>query len=415
MTSPATTPRTTLDAARDYERCGWCVVPVPPGEKGPRTKGWPGLRLTEADLPRQFVGDVNIAILTGEPSGGLVDIDLDAPEAMALADEFLPPTGMVHGRPTKPRSHRWYLSPVRSRKYQGRDGTTLVEVRSTGLATLAPPSTHPSGEQCLWHSDSGAARANAADLENSVATLAAAALIARHWPRQGARHEAALALSGALLGHGWALDKVEHIVGAAARAAGDEEAPARIRDVSYTAKAMSAGRPVTGLPRLSDLMGKSVVAVLVNWLQLEESRASVPPRAWPDPPAVEAFHGLAGDLVHAIAPLSEADPLALLAHFLIEFGNIVGTQPYFPVEADEHHTNVFAVFVGVTSKSRKGTSQSWVRRIFRMVDATWANERIQTGLSSGEGLIYAVRDPVIKRESAPDNMNGDSCEVTVDP
>ncbi len=30
------------------------------------------------------------------------------------------------------------------------------------------------------------------------------------------------------------------------------------------------------------------------------------------------------------------------------------------------------------------------------LDETWAKERILNGLSSGEGLIYAVRDPVFR-------------------
>src|SRR5262245_43077054 len=33
---------------------------------------------------------------------------------------------------------------------------------------------------------------------------------------------------------------------------------------------------------------------------------------WPAPPAVEAFHGLAGNIVRTLEPHSEADPVALL-------------------------------------------------------------------------------------------------------
>ncbi len=50
----------------------------------------------------------NIGILTGEPSGGLVDVDCDAPEARAAAAELLPPTGMISGRLSSPASHYWY-------------------------------------------------------------------------------------------------------------------------------------------------------------------------------------------------------------------------------------------------------------------------------------------------------------------
>ncbi|HKI11134.1 MAG TPA: hypothetical protein VKA02_03395 [Candidatus Acidoferrum sp.] len=121
--------------------------------------------------------------------------------------------------------------------------------------------------------------------------------------------------------------------------------------------------------------------------------------AWPKPLAVEAFHGLAGDVVHTIEPHSEADPAALLIQFLAAFGVAAGRFAYFAVEADRHYSNFNGVIVGQTSKSRKGTSWGNVRRVFEMADGDWASKRILTGLSSGEGLIWAVRDTIYKREA----------------
>ena len=99
-----------LLAAQCYTRRGWRVVPVRPGEKGVTLPGWQKLRLDEGDLPRWFAGVTahNIGILTGEPSGGLVDVDCDAPEARRAAAELLPRTGLVSGRPGSPASHYWY-------------------------------------------------------------------------------------------------------------------------------------------------------------------------------------------------------------------------------------------------------------------------------------------------------------------
>ena len=37
-------------------------------------------------------------------------------------------------------------------------------------------------------------------------------------------------------------------------------------------------------------------------------------------------------------------------------------------------------------------------RVFRRVDAEWADSQIHSGLFSGEGLIWAVRDPITKHE-----------------
>jgi hypothetical protein len=121
--------------------------------------------------------------------------------------------------------------------------------------------------------------------------------------------------------------------------------------------------------------------------------------AWPEPLAAEAFHGLAGEIVRAIEPHSEADPAGLLIQFLAAFGNVVGASPHFRVEADRHGTNIFVVLVGVTSVARKGTSLGHIRRIFQSADSEWAAGRVLSGLSSGEGLIWAVRDAIEKRES----------------
>jgi hypothetical protein len=123
-----------------------------------------------------------------------------------------------------------------------------------------------------------------------------------------------------------------------------------------------------------------------------------PPKViWPEPPAPEAYYGLAGDVVRAIEPHSESDPAALLVHLLVFFGNIVGPGPCFPVEADPHRANLYAVLVGETSKGRKGTSRGRIAEIFSIADRQWLNERVMGGLSSGEGLLWACRDPITKR------------------
>jgi hypothetical protein len=113
---------------------------------------------------------------------------------------------------------------------------------------------------------------------------------------------------------------------------------------------------------------------------------------WPDPAAVEAFYGVAGRIVQAIAPHTESDPVALLTQFLVFFGNAVGRGPHFMVEADRHALNLYLVLVGGTSKGRKGTALGHVKRLFERCDPRWVDGCLTSGLSSGEGLIWAVRD-----------------------
>jgi hypothetical protein len=113
---------------------------------------------------------------------------------------------------------------------------------------------------------------------------------------------------------------------------------------------------------------------------------------WPVMP-IAASHGLVGEVVATIAPHTEADPVALQLHYLASFGSAVGRGPYYQVEATPHFANLFLVTVGRTSRARKGTGADWIVRIFEGADPVWARNCIHS-LSSGEGMIMPVRDPV---------------------
>jgi P4 family phage/plasmid primase-like protien len=104
-------------------------------------------------LLKHFAGrQTNVGVLLGEPSGWLIDIDLDHPRAVELAAQFLPSTPAVSGRPGKPRSHWWYrvTAPVQTHKRPQTQLGMIVELRSTGGQTVIPPSVHPSGEATDW-------------------------------------------------------------------------------------------------------------------------------------------------------------------------------------------------------------------------------------------------------------------------
>ena len=127
--------------------------------------------------------------------------------------------------------------------------------------------------------------------------------------------------------------------------------------------------------------------------QHESARSTLSaPAGWPAPPGSAAYHELLGQIVTTIAPHTEADPVAILTQLLVAFGAAVGRGAFFQVEATRHHPNEFMLLVGDSSKARKGSSWDHVRRLIAAVDPT-IERRILTGLSSGEGLIWAVRDP----------------------
>jgi hypothetical protein len=122
------------------------------------------------------------------------------------------------------------------------------------------------------------------------------------------------------------------------------------------------------------------------------SLSSQPKLRPPEKMDLAAYHGLAGDIVTAIEPHTEADPVAILAQFLTVFGNVVGRHAYFRAEQDRHYPNLFSVLIGDTSKGRKGTSYGQAIESFRGIQADYLSEHVINGLSSGEGLIHAVRD-----------------------
>jgi hypothetical protein len=107
-----------------------------------------------------------------------------------------------------------------------------------------------------------------------------------------------------------------------------------------------------------------------------------------------AFYGPAGEFVLRTEPHSEAHPMALLAQFLVAFGTASGRGAHYAVEADRHYPNEFCILVGPSAKGRKGASWGHVRRVLAETDASFAEHCLASGLSSGEGLISHVRDPL---------------------
>ena len=77
---------------------------------------------------------------------------------------------------------------------------------------------------------------------------------------------------------------------------------------------------------------------------------------------------MAGDMVRTIEPHSEADPVAILLQMLVFAGNVIGRLPFYQIESDQHHANLFAVLVGASAKARKGTSMGRVRAVTRVAD-----------------------------------------------
>lgn len=268
-----------LDA---YHERNWVTIPVGYRQKAPLYDGWSEVTIdhAKATRDRDFPDGkpTNVGVALGAPSDGLVDIDLDCPEANELADIFLPAT-LTFGRSSTPRSHRLYRClGAEAKRYQdpvtvkGKDGKalkrTMVEIRSTGGQTVFPPSVHISGEPISFYGEwVEPLEIEPAQLVVAVEKLAAVCLLARYWP-SGGRHDAQLALAGALLSDGWDEEATVEILCGVCRLAGDEDRPKREATVRGTAEKVRAGEPVTGWKFLSTVIEKKVFSKIKQWLAI---------------------------------------------------------------------------------------------------------------------------------------------------
>lgn len=137
----------------------------------------------------------------------------------------------------------------------------------------------------------------------------------------------------------------------------------------------------------------------------------------------DALHGIAGEFVTACRPHCESHDAGVLFSFLTLIGCCCGADlkaPVVYVGADKHHARLFSNLVGPTGRGRKGTAWGPVRRLQEVLtdmddafgdtaqadfnslglqpDSVVATRRPGSphlhdgGLSSGEGIIYRIRD-----------------------
>ena len=272
-----------LTALAAYRRRGW--LPTPLDGKNPAIGGAGWQTRDHAD--EEFGPGVNVGIILAR---GLIDIDLDAPEARRAAPYLLPPTRARFGRPSTPTAHWLYHSQGGLATAQFSDPMMvqpeskrmLVELRSGDSThqTMFPPSVHPAtGERLVWVDDGDPADVNSSELIASVKKLAAAALLGRYWPKNQ-RHLAALALAGGLARAGWGEDATTHFLGAVAVAAQDEEERDRIRAAQDTLRRLFRGEPTTGWTTLGKLLGEKVEVVrkVMEWLDLTQDQLQMSAR-----------------------------------------------------------------------------------------------------------------------------------------
>lgn len=119
-----------------------------------------------------------------------------------------------------------------------------------------------------------------------------------------------------------------------------------------------------------------------------------------------ATRGLAGEIARIATAHSEADAVAIMLTALTGAGALMGRGRFVRVGDTEHHARLMCALVGATSRARKGTSWTPVRRLLsrteQIIQARSTipfplGRRLQIThgpLSSGEGLVAAIRDAI---------------------
>ena len=86
--------------------------------------------------------------------------------------------------------------------------------------------------------------------------------------------------------------------------------------------------------------------------------------------------------------------MALLLQYLVYFGNAVGRGPYYQVENDKHFANLFLLLAGEHGEGAQGPLGRSRSRHLRHGRSRLGGNCINGGMSSGEGVLHAIRDPV---------------------
>lgn len=377
-----------LQAALEYWKRELSIIPVSGETKKPLIpwKEYQTRRATDTEVHGWFQQhpDAQIAVVTGAISGKVV-VDVEAGGSI----EQFPKTAT--SRSGGGGYHLWYQHPGRPVPNAVKI-LPLVDIRGDGGYVIVPPSRHPSGNRYEW----------VIPLDSQPLAPFPSHLFPSHrervWPKalgdvpEGERRDTLASFAGRILHDldeslwesvGWlaVCDRAKRWNYPDAHPFTEAEAREVFNGIAQREREKHRSRAV----------GARVEAVGVT-----------PTFPWPKPMDEAAFYGLAGDFVRLVGPHTEADPVALLAQFHVAFGNMLGRHRWFRVESTKHFPNLFTVLVGETSRARKGTALGHVRSVSERVDEWWAQHRVYPGgLSSGEGLVWHVRDSLEDKQSDP--------------
>jgi hypothetical protein len=139
------------------------------------------------------------------------------------------------------------------------------------------------------------------------------------------------------------------------------------------------------------------------------------PSAAPDRPQLDhaALYGITGEIAQLASQHTEVDPVAVGMTHLTWAGAAFGRFKHYCVGDDVHHARLHTAIVGDSSRARKGTSIGGVKRLWNAADRYLQNEgllplrQVPGPMSTGEGIIMAIRDPKQADDQVADGKESD--------
>ena len=309
----------------------------------------------------------------------VIDVECDTPEAetalQAMFDGQIPATPTYKSARGKHRLFRRPEGLPKKAKLEI-DGIEFRIGNGKGALSVVPPSKHSNGAQYKWLDGLSVHNIEPAELPAEIIDR----LIAPAKPEpvrdavaEGTRHDVLFRLACSMRSHGATQETIDRTIMVDNQLRCDPPLPeSEVQQIVKSAVGYDPGF-VTADQRNS----------LINLISLT-------------PPVLgaAAYHGFSGEVIRAVDGYTEATDAAILIHLLCATAAMIGPGPHVYAGGNQP-ARINGTVVGPTSTARKGTAYSIVNQIFRRTSvgltALWKQQCVR-GLSSGEGLIYAVSD-----------------------
>ncbi len=146
-------------------------------------------------------------------------------------------------------------------------------------------------------------------------------------------------------------------------------------------------------------------------------------KPWPEPLDEVAYYGVLGTVVKETERFIETDSAALLVNYLVASGVAMGRGPYLESGVGEQHAVLYTITVAASGENKTDSSAP-VRKVMQLANelgdqpfqtdvSIQFSPRVFGGLSTGEGLLWQMRDP--RYETRQNKQTHETETVMTDP